>query len=131
MGEADAWDKQRLNMEAQRVLHREIIMYAFDIPCWYARTIIPHTTYQVHPLWFDRIKKESLTGLLFNESTVKRSALVYMLLEPDSIPYQWLPTGIHHDEKQLWGRLSTFLIGFDAPFYLFELFLPGLERYSH
>lgn len=123
------WDRQALQIESETVLHREIIMYAWDVPCWYARTIIPSTTYQADKDFFNRLKTESLGDLIFNQTKVTRVSLIHYPITKQSIEYYWLDIDMHDNEEVLWLRKSIFTIADSKPFYLIETLLPGLGRY--
>lgn len=127
----DWWDKHVLQINEISVLHREIVMWAGATPCWYARTVIPKTTYENNPIFFDRLKNESLGALIFNEKKVERISLVYYPINNQTIEYHWLDETLHCQVIILWVRLSIFTIGRKLPFFLIEIMLPGLERYSN
>lgn len=127
----DSWDTQVLHIEDHAVLHREILMQASYQPCWYARTIIPHATYNVGSAIFDRLENESLGMLIFNESRIQRVSLVHYPIDAQSIEYNWLTETMHEHVNPLWVRLATFTFDTEFPFYLIEIMLPGLMRYSN
>jgi len=62
-GKASWWDKFVLGVDVQSTLQREILMSAWQEPCWYARTIIPEQTHHAHSLFFNRLEHESLAIL--------------------------------------------------------------------
>ena len=126
---ADAWDKQVLRIENDRVLHREIVMYAWSDPCWYARTIIPDTTYQADLVFFDRLQQESLGAMIFNEPKIKRIDFMYYPIGEWAHEYDWLNQLMIEREKTLWVRRSIFTLNNSFPFFLVEILLPGLMRY--
>ena len=122
------WNKYTLNLDHEQVMHREILMRSFDECCWYARTILPHTTYEVNTVLFDRLNQESLGQLIFNGSAIKRSELIIYPINEQSLEYYWLNDTMHQQETELWVRRSTFMLQDVWPFYLVEIFLPGLKR---
>ena len=126
----DWWDKYVLRIEDETVLHREILMWAGQEACWYARTIIPKATYQANTLLFSRLQTESLGTLIFNEPQIKRVYLMHYSISQQSIEYHWLNQLLHGSSKTLWVRLSAFTVNDDSPFFLIETLLPALERYS-
>lgn len=128
--DADWWDKNALTIQDDQVLHREIIMWANDVACWYARTIIPQKTYQAAPALFDRLQTESLSELIFNEASIKRNQLMYYAMNEASVEYHWLPTDLLSHATVLWARLSTLMVNDAQPFFLLEILLPGLLRVS-
>ena len=125
----DAFDTAVLHLNDKSILHREILMWAWDNPCWYARTIIPSPTYHIDTVLFNRLKKESLGDLIFNEKRIKRDYLKFYAIDKLAQEYQWLNPQIHQNAETLWVRLSQFSLD-DYPFFLIEVLLPGLLRYS-
>ena len=128
---SDWWDKYVLNLESECVLRREILMCAFDEPCWYARTIIPQTTYEAEPLFFSRLRNESLGALIFNETKVTRVGMIHYPISVDSIEYHWLHRWMDCKAEIVWVRHSTFMVEGGFPFFLIEIMLPGLLRYPN
>ncbi len=137
----DWWDKQVLQIIDETVLHREILMWASKKPCWYARTIIPKTTYDASKTIFDRLKNESLGALIFNDDRIKRVSLSHYPIDEQTIEYHWLTDIMHSKTKPLWVRISTFIVTAALPtppstpedntypFCLLEIMLPGIMRY--
>lgn len=122
------WDKYVLTLENEQVMHREILMWALDNCCWYARTIIPHTTYEINAIVFDRLQQESLGQIIFNGTAIKRNEMIIYAINAQSLEYYWLNESMHQEEAVLWVRRSTFMLNDRWPFYLIEIFLPGLKR---
>ncbi len=123
----DVFDEQVLQLDSHRVLHREILTWAWDEPYWYARTIIPSTTYDVDPLFFGRLKTESLGHLIFNENRIKRDDLEHYTIDKEAIEYQWLTPVMYAQTETLWVRKSQFRLD-SVPFFLIEILLPALMR---
>lgn len=123
------WDKYVLGLTSSEALHREVIIYAQSQPCWYARTIIPKNTYINQNTLFDLLNSKTLGELIFDsKNEIQRDFLRYYSIDNTDIEYYWLSSDITHSRKILWARLSKFSIKYDC-FYLFEVFLPGLEKY--
>ena len=125
------WDKQVLHINNETVFHREILMSAGLDVCWYARTIIPETTYQAEPSFFDRLKTESLGDLIFSEPRVTRAYLIHYPICKQSIEYSWLSQLMHNNAMELWVRAAAFTFHDKYHFYLLEILLPTLGRYSN
>jgi chorismate--pyruvate lyase len=123
------WEKQALHLEQQMVFHREIVMWSHDKPCWYARTIIPKATYAAGAPIFNRLATESLGALIFNEHAIKRVQLSHYPITQDSIEYDWLNPSWRTQALIFGVRLSTWMIDVN-PFFLIEILLPELERYT-
>jgi chorismate lyase len=113
------------------VMQRNIMMVAWQIPCWYARTIIPDSTYQAYRLLFERLKHESLGDLIYNEPKIKRNSMVNYVIDSHCLEYHWLPDSLQDKNGQFWVRLSVFTIADNSPFYLVEILLPGLMKVSN
>ncbi len=125
---ANWWDKHALKVQDVQVMHREIVMWAFEKPCWYARSIIPISTYEADTALFDRLRKESLGHLIFNGSMIKRHGMVIYPINDQSIEYYWLTDSMRQEASELWVRLSEFMVHDRWPFFLLEILLPGLEK---
>lgn len=125
----DEWDLTVLKLNAIEVMHREIAMWAFDVPCWYARTILPIATYNNNCQLFDRLKNESLGELIFNGNHIKRVSLNRYMISQSSHEYNWLHELAPNDASPLWMRLSEFTVTSGDSFFLAEILLPGLLRY--
>lgn len=126
---ANWWDRYVLGLDFDQVFHREIVTSAWDVPCWYARTIIPLATYQADSVLFERLKTETLGTLIFEGTQIQRVSLVHYPINKQSIEYHWLTAATIHDAETLWVRLSTFTLASQVHFYLLEILLPGLETY--
>lgn len=125
------WEKEVLSISDKSVFCREIVMQAFTTPCWYARTIIPQSSYEAGIDIFVRLKNESLGLLIFSEVRIKRVSLMHYPIDTQCMEYYWLDETMHAGSKLLWARLSVFLIDETFPFCLIEIMLPGIMRYSN
>jgi len=127
---ATSWDQEVLQLGAERVLHRDIVMFAEAQPCWFARTILPAATYHSAEGLFARLQHEPLGNLIFQGSVIQRLGLRHYPITMTDSEYAWIPEGYHQQRKRLWVRLATFQItSSQALFYLLEILLPQLERY--
>lgn len=86
-------------------------MYGDNTPCWYARTIIPEATYKAEQSTFVQLEQKPLGDIIYSHPNLTRH------IEP-------------LDEGIVCGRLSRFIMNEAHPFYLLELFLPGLQKYD-
>jgi chorismate--pyruvate lyase len=127
-GDPDLWDQQTLQL-SERALHREILMWAGGDTCWYARTIIPSSTYLTEELLFDRLKTQALGELIWNHPHIKRTAITPYAINKNALEYGFLTPRMHQDTHPLWARLSTLSVHEHHSFYLLEIFLPGLAAY--
>lgn len=122
------WDKFALGLPTEAVLHRNIVMFSKQIPCWFARTIVPERTYCENSQFFDRLTQESLGVIIFNEPKIERTQLLNYPINKNCIEYHWIPPLIMNKNEQVWIRLSVFTIAEITRFYLVEILLPGLMR---
>ena len=125
------WDKYVLGIDNEPAFHRDILMWVKQDPCWYARTIIPQSTYQANQTLFNRLKNESLGAIIFNHTEIKRTSMKHYSINAQGIEYHWLKPFLSLSADELWVRLSIFTIKEKHSFCLTELLLPALEeRYS-
>lgn len=127
--EASDWDQQSLGLSVERVLHRDIVMLAKDKPCWFARTILPESTYLANSALFERLKEEPLGNLIFQTVGTERKSIQYYPITPQHTEYAWVPEDTHAQAELLWVRSSVFQIASQDLFYLIEILLPELEQY--
>lgn len=128
---ADAWDIHTLRITTNsEVLHRDILMYSHQKPCWYARTILPKSTYNFEYERFKQLGSKTLGELIYNDPQVKRH-INPCKIQPEMLEHQYLQNALkqHTPQEDLWGRLSTFIIRDAVTFYLLEIFLPELLKY--
>ncbi len=128
--EPDLWDQNYLLNKSMKVFHREIIMYAGNLACWYARTTIPQATYQANSWLFSRLQHESLGDIIYHESKIERTHLNPYQIDDEMDEYFRVKGLIPLYESKLWGRSSSFIINKKDPFHLVEIFLPDLERFA-
>lgn len=117
--------------DGSRTLCREIVMWAFDSPCWYARTLIPFATFHANEALFERLKTESLGDLIFHGTDIKRGSLTSYAITKQSPEFAWVQKWCQQDDVQLWVRLSELSVSgaISHPFVLKEILLPGLRRF--
>lgn len=126
----DTWDQKTLNLAPNRVvLHREILMWAHHHPCWFARTVLPKSTYQTEKSLFSRLETTPLGELIHHHSDIKRTHIKPYPILAHSMEQNYLFDALKNSIKPLWGRCSTFTLYKQHEFYLLEIFLPGLLRY--
>lgn len=125
---ASRWDDAP---DGSRVMRREIVMWAFDSPCWYARTLVPLATYHANEALFERLQTESLGDLIFHGTDIKRVSLTSYSITKQSPEYAWVRKWLQQDVARLCVRQSDLSINSSIlhPFTLKEILLPGLMRY--
>lgn len=125
----DTWDQGTLQLEPKRcVLHREIIMWAHHEPCWFARTVLPKTTYTREKALFDRLETTPLGELIHHHPAIQRTHIYPYPILANSMEQAYLTHALEHAITPLWGRCSTFTLHHQHEFYLLEIFLPPLLR---
>jgi len=152
IGSLDEWAQTALKISDPVGLVREIVTWAQHQRCWYARTVIPQATLQAGESLFARLGHEPLGQLIFSNPHIQRVDLSPRLLMgpaadttlatlPEkmlqglqcihypSAEWHWLPADCCLPQDRLWGRLSTFMLHQQYPFYLYEIFLPNLSDY--
>ena len=108
---------------------REIYMRCDDVPWWYARTLIPKTTYHLRQSRLDALGACPLGDLLYHDPLIVRTPFEYSALSPSTPEYKQalshlpLCSGI----DLLWARRSIFWIE-KKPLFLMEVFLPTLLK---
>ena len=124
------WDRYKLHIGFEPVFVREIIAYAHTDKCWYAQTIIPNTTYTKHYNLFSELGTITLGDLIFGDYQITRNSLTIYEINHSNIEFYFLDKSLLNTSKQLWARISEFLVKQEDKFYLLEIFLPDLEKYS-
>ncbi|MBI2786919.1 MAG: chorismate lyase [Legionella longbeachae] len=124
---ADWWDKNLLKIQDELVFQREIIMKSQGISYWYARSIIPTQCYNLDPIFFDRLKNESIKNLIFNNGSVQRIHSITYPVDQQCVEFYWVKKYVDSVESILWVRLAEFSFQQSESFYLAEIMLPELE----
>ncbi|OGV51635.1 MAG: hypothetical protein A3F46_08370 [Legionellales bacterium RIFCSPHIGHO2_12_FULL_42_9] len=126
-----SWEKRVLGIQEPLEFIREIVMYSHEARCWYARTIAPESTYQIHPDFFARLEKNALHVMLFQEELAVRKSMHCYGVGKKELEFSWvkrfvspLDMNLSENNLPLWVRRCCFLIGGKEPFYLVEIFLP-------
>lgn len=120
----DWWDRYVLRCTESLVFHRIIRMQSHNRDCWFAKTVIPQTTWEAAPAFFNRLSQEHLGNLVFNNPLVSRVSLTWERINRDHMEYYWV-TG---EPEERWIRRSEFRFKHDFAFYLVEIMLPGLQE---
>jgi len=121
------WDKYTLGL-SEPLIHRDILMFSRQIPCWFARTIIPSETFNTNRAIFDRLAEESLGSIVFNEPSIRRELMHNYAINDRCLEYHWLPESLKNIKTVLDVRLSIYTIAEKASFCLVEILLPGLMK---
>jgi chorismate--pyruvate lyase len=122
------WEKYALDLDHQTILQRDIMMFSNQIPCWFARSIIPKLTYTANESLFLRLKTESLGNIIFNDDTIVRQSMTHYPITKQCLEYYWPNAAWVNNAPILWLRSSHYLIKDQFPFFLSEIFLPEWTR---
>lgn len=122
----DSWCKNLLNIKDLTVFQREIVMKSHGTPYWYARSIIPHSCYELAPSFFDRLKNESIKNLIFDNDQVKRVASIHYPVDQQCVEFYWVKKHVDFADLVLWTRIAEFSFQESQSFYLIEIMLPKL-----
>ena len=122
------WDKYLLKINDQLIFQREILMKHQESTYWYARTIIPEQCYNVSPDFFNRLKKESIRDLIFDNNLVTRTNMTSYSINNQCIELCWAKKHIKDIHHPLWVRLAEYSFLGKGVFFLVELLLPELEN---
>lgn len=121
------WANHLFETKEEKVFQREIMMQCGDKDYWYARTLIPQSSYDLNPDFFRRLETESLRNLIFEEREVHRLQLIHYPVNQQCIEYHWVRNYIETINSNLWVRFAEFSYR-DSVFYLIEILLPDLEN---
>lgn len=126
------WSNQWVAIDSnEKTWCREITMSAYGKTCWYARSLVPEKTYTHCAAFFEQLKLKTLGQLIFNSPIVERTLLTHYSIDADRKEYQWMPEEIKPIRAtRLWVRFSWLMLHNQFPFYLVEIMLPAVERYS-
>lgn len=122
----DLWCKSVLSIQDSSVFQREIIMKSHNVPYWYARSIIPQTCYQLDPVFFNRLQKESIRNLIFNEERVARINSINYPVDMQCVEFYWVKKYLNEMSGILWVRIAEYSFLQRDSFYLVEIMLPQL-----
>ncbi|MCE3043907.1 chorismate lyase [Legionella sp. 16cNR16C] len=122
------WDRFFLGISEESVIHRDVMMFSGNQCCWFARSVIPESTFEQNNSFFNRLQKESLGQIVFNSPNVERVSLSHYSIDNNFQEYYWIKEELIRNASKLWVRYSRFIINGHFPFYLIEILLPDLSR---
>ena len=123
------WDRYYLGISENEIVQREIVVTADAVPCWFARTVIPTSTFSAHQTVFSRLKTDTLGDIIFGNYPIHRNYLRNYSITKKNIELYWVLQHLEVKSSRFWVRLSEFAITADV-FYLLEVFLPGMESFA-
>ena len=105
------------------VFLREIYMLCDGMPLWYARTFIPHSTYQLRKEAFLGLNKRPIGDILYHDPAIERGPFSFACLHAGDEEHRWAQSAKRAGDfhEMLWARRSTFLIE-GQPLCLLEVF---------
>ena len=121
------WDRYALNIK-EKIFQREIFMKSHGRGFWYARSIIPHSCYEIEPDFFKRLDSESIRNLIFNEPKVHLVQRIIYPINEQSIEFYWMKKHLCGIQGTFWVRLAEFLFQNKSSFYLIEILFPELQE---
>lgn len=121
------WCQQMLGLQKSQLLIREIMMQCDGLAYWYARSIIPKSCYRLNPEFFDRLQKESIRNLIFNNDQVERKGMITYPVDKLCLEWYWVKKFLPDIDAPLWLRLTEYCFLSQQSFYVVELLLPELE----
>lgn len=125
------WDKMTLGIGEQESIYRDVQIAVGAVTYWFARTIIPLSTFISHIDFFERLQNESLGRIIFDNPAVTRTSLVHYEINSTSHEFNWFTWADKEVTPTLWVRRSNFKVDQADSFFLFEILLPDLMRLSN
>lgn len=123
------WDIHQLNINEQ-IFEREIFMKSYGQIFWYARTVLPKSCYDLDPTFFNRLEKESIRHLIFNEAKVERINRSTYPIDKHCLEFYWIKKYSAHIPDSFAVRCTHLLFQKTKNFYLIEILFPTLQRFS-
>lgn len=121
-------ERRRLGMPTRRLaLVRQVYLYCGDIPCVYARTIIPRETLSGAQRHLAVLGNRPLGAVLFADPHMYREPMEFARLQAGE---RLFADAVQHLDSQpgvIWGRRSVFYLA-SKPLLVNEIFLPGIEK---
>jgi chorismate--pyruvate lyase len=106
-------------------LLREVQLIDELAPVVFARSILPLSSLSGVWLGFRKLGNKPLGEILFSNSKLKRTPLMFKKLQRHQALYQLATTHIVEKPSTLWARRSLFMLG-NAQILVTEVFLPGI-----
>ncbi|TAL61907.1 MAG: chorismate lyase [Legionella sp.] len=122
------WERHVLKITDSQIFQREIMMRSHGKEYWYARTLIPQASYNLNPHFFNRLQKESIKNLIFDNPEVERQGLRTYAINAKCLEFYWIKKHLEQLNGTIWVRFADYLYTGLGPFYLLELLLPELEQ---
>lgn len=123
-----SWEHEMLIINEPEVISRDICISSKEIIYWYARTIIPLSTYNNHSDFFCRLTNESLGKIVFDDDRVYRQSLTFYPINNMNNEFHWFKFSNDLQQQTLWVRRSHFIMDDKTSFHLLEILLPALLR---
>lgn len=119
-------ERQRLAMPVhQLALIRQVYLYCNDLPCVFARTIIPRSTLTGPERHLAVLGNRPLGAVLFADPNMQRDEMEYARLQASDRLFQDAVRRSAAAPAVLWGRRSVFYLN-HKPLLVNEIFLPAI-----
>ncbi|EHL31118.1 chorismate--pyruvate lyase family protein [Legionella drancourtii] len=122
----DLWSQSLLDIQDATLFQREILMRSQDVVYWYARSIIPQECYALDPVFFERLKNESIRNLIFEDGRVQRINSINYAVDNQCVEFYWVKKHLIAVDGILWVRIAEYSFQRKESFYVVEIMLPEL-----
>ncbi len=120
-------ERQRLGMASHRLaLIRQVYLLCDNVPCVFARTIIPHATLSGSERHLAVLGSRPLGAVLFADPRMHREEMEFTCLQPGERLFADATQRLNGKPAEVWGRRSLFYLA-SKPLLVNEIFLPAIE----
>ncbi len=120
-------ERQRLGMASHRLaLIRQVYLLCDNVPCVFARTIIPHATLSGPERHLAVLGSRPLGAVLFADPRMRREEMEFTCLQPGERLFAAATQLLDDKPAEIWGRRSLFYLA-NKPLLVNEIFLPAIE----
>lgn len=121
-------ERRRLAMPTRQLaLVRQVYLYCGDLPCVYARTIIPRETLSGAQRHLAVLGNRPLGAVLFADPRMHREPMEFARLQAGEQLYAAAVQRLTRAPDVIWGRRSVFYLA-AKPLLVNEIFLPAIEK---
>jgi len=121
-------ERRRLGMAGHRLaLIRQVYLLCDEVPCVFARTIIPHSTLSGAERHLAILGSRPLGAVLFADPRMHRDEMEFTCLHPDERLFADATRGLDLQPAEIWGRRSVFYLN-NKPLLVNEIFLPPVAE---
>ncbi|MFP3873014.1 MAG: chorismate--pyruvate lyase family protein [Thiohalophilus sp.] len=121
-------ERRRLALPTRRLaLVRQVYLYCDDLPCVFARTIIPRQTLSGAERHLAVLGNRPLGALLFADPRMHREPMEFARLQRGERLFADAVQRLASPPTAIWGRRSVFYLA-ARPLLVNEIFLPPIEK---